>query len=58
MQLPPEQETIRGKCFHPLGKFVEFPKEDVETSIAQRFEKIAGRFPDHIAVKMGNRTLT
>ena len=22
MQLPPEQEAIRGKCFHPSGKFV------------------------------------
>ena len=31
MQLPPEQEAIRVKCFYPLGKFVEFPKEDVET---------------------------
>jgi amino acid adenylation domain-containing protein len=58
MQLPPEQEAIWAECFHPLGMFVEFPKEDVETSITERFEKIAGRFPDRIAVKMENRTLT
>jgi len=25
--LPPEQEAIRAKCFHPSGTFVEFPKE-------------------------------
>jgi amino acid adenylation domain-containing protein len=58
MQLPLEQEVIRAKCFHPSGKFVEFPKQDVETSIQERFEQIAGLFPDRVAVKMRNRTLT
>lgn len=58
MNLPPEQEAIRAKCFHPSGTFVEFPEEDVETSIPERFEKIAGRFPDRVAVKMRNRMLT
>jgi amino acid adenylation domain-containing protein len=58
MRLPLEQEAIRGKCFHPSGKFVEFPKQDVETSIPKRFEKIAGQFPDRVAVTMRNRTLT
>jgi hypothetical protein len=32
-KLPPEQEAIRAKCFHPSGTFVGFPIEDVETSI-------------------------
>ena len=58
MQLPLEQEAIRGKCFHPSGKFVEFPKQDVETFIPKRFEKIAGQFPDRVAVTMRNRALT
>jgi amino acid adenylation domain-containing protein len=58
MQLPLKQEVIQAKCFHPSGKFVEFPKQDVETSIQERFEQIAGRFPDRVAVKMRNRTLT
>ena len=40
MNLPPEQEAIRARCFHPSGTFVEFPIEDVETSIPARFEKI------------------
>ena len=57
-ELPPEQEAIRAKCFHPSGKFVEFPKEDVETSIPERFEKIVRRFPDRVAVKMTHETLT
>ena len=28
-RLPPEQQAIRDKCFHPSGKFIVFPKEDV-----------------------------
>ena len=50
MNLPPEQEAIRAKCFHPSRTFVEFSKEDVETSIPERFEKIAAKNPKRIAV--------
>lgn len=57
-RLPPEQQAIWDKCFHPSGKFVEFPKEDVETSIPERFEKIVRRFPDVPAVKIRNRPVT
>jgi amino acid adenylation domain-containing protein len=56
--LPLEQEAIRAKCFHPTGAFEEFPKEEIEQSIPERFEKIVARFPDHIAVKSKNQTLT
>jgi hypothetical protein len=49
--LRPEQQAIRDKCFHPSGTFVEFPKENVETSIPERFEKIARRFPHRLVVK-------
>ena len=49
--LPPEQEAIRAKCFHPSGTFVEFTKEEIEQSIPERFEKIAQMYPDRIAVK-------
>jgi hypothetical protein len=31
-KLRPEQQAIRDRCFHPSGTFVDFPKEDVETS--------------------------
>jgi len=57
-KLPPEQQAIRDKCFHPSGQFIEFPQEDVETSIPKRFEKIARKFSDRIAVKTTNGTLT
>ena len=58
MNLPPEQEAIRARCFHPSGTFVEFPKEDVETSIPERFEKVVRLYHDRIAVKIQNRILT
>ena len=50
-KLPPEQEAIKAKCFHPTGTFVEFKKEEVEQSIPQRFERIVRQHPKWIAVK-------
>ena len=58
MELPPNQQAIRAKCVHPSGRFVEFPKEDVELSIPARFEKIVARYGDRTAVKSGNQALT
>jgi amino acid adenylation domain-containing protein len=57
VDLPPEQRAIRDKCFHPSGTFVEFPIEDVETSIPARFEKIAQRYPEYTAIKIGERVV-
>jgi amino acid adenylation domain-containing protein len=57
-QLPPEQEAIRARCFHPTGTFVQFGKEEIDQSIAQRFEKIARIFPDRVAVKTTSREIT
>ncbi len=56
--LPPEQQAIRDKCFHLSGTFVEFPIEDVETSIPARFEKIVERYSDRLAIKDNKRSLT
>ena len=58
LNLPPEERAIRARCFHASGTFVEFPEEDVETSLSERFEKMAGRFPDRPVAKARNRTLT
>lgn len=58
IKLPPEQEAIRAKCFHPSGTFVKFPIEDVEQSIPERFEKIVQMYPDQIAVRTLKDTLT
>ncbi len=58
MKLPPEQQAIRDKCFHPSGMFVEFPKEEIEQSIPERFEKIVRMNPDRVAIKTKNLLLT
>ena len=57
-QLPPEQEAIRENCFHPTGQFVEFPKEEIERAVPERFEKIVRMHPDRIAVKTGKEVVT
>jgi non-ribosomal peptide synthetase component F len=51
-------DPIRAKCFHPSGTFVEFPKDEIEQSITQRFEKIVRWFPDRIAVENRRHRLT
>ena len=57
-KLPPEQQAIRDKCFHPSGAFVEFPIEEVEQSIPERFEKIVRMYPERVALKTKDRSLT
>jgi amino acid adenylation domain-containing protein len=57
-KLPPEQEAIRAKCFHPTGRFEEFAKEEVEQSIPDRFEKIVKLYPDRVAIKEREQAVT
>jgi amino acid adenylation domain-containing protein len=57
-KLPPEQQAIRDKCFHPSGTFVEFPIEDVETSVCARFEKMVARHPNNWAIVTDSESLT
>src|SRR5262245_9476318 len=56
--LPPEQQAIRNKCFHPSGVFAQFPEEDVAKSIPERFEKISRLYPDRVAIKIEDSVLT
>ena len=58
LTLPPEQQAIRARSFHPSGKFVEFPTEDAESSITARFEKIARLYPGRIALRENDRSIT
>ena len=58
VNLPPEQAAIRAKCFHPSGTFVEFPKEEIEQSIPERFEKIVQRYPRRLALRTNAESLT
>ena len=45
------QQAILAKCFHPSGNFMEFKGEEIEQSIAERFEKIVRKYPDRVAVE-------
>ena len=47
----PAQQAIREKCYHPSGTFVEFKEEELEQSIADRFEQIVRMHPDRLVVK-------
>ena len=58
LKLPPEQQAFRDKCFHPSGTFVEFPKEEVEQSIPERFEKIVRLYPQRAAAKTRDHSFT
>ncbi len=57
-RLPPAQKAVRAKCFHPTGAFVEFKREEVEQSIPERFEKTVRKYPDRLAIKSGDQSLT
>ncbi len=58
MNLPVEQQAIQAKCFHPFGRFVEFPLDDVALSIPARFEKLAAQYPRRAAVTTSDQTVT
>lgn len=52
------QAEIRAKCFHPTGQWEEFRPQDLEQSVVSRFEQMAVRYPDRLAVQFGNDKLT
>lgn len=56
--LPPEQEDIRAKCFHPSGTFTEFKSEEIEQSISERFEQQVTKYPERQALKTKGCSLT
>ncbi len=57
-QIPEWQQAIIDKCYHPTGEWEEFPESEYETSIPARFEKIAARYPDRLAVVDDQQSLT
>jgi non-ribosomal peptide synthetase component F len=56
--LPPEQQRVRAKCYHPSGTFIPFPKAAIEQSIAQRFEQQVQLYPDRLALQYEGATWT
>ena len=58
VELPPDQEAIRARCFHPNGTFKSFGEAETERSIVARFEETVRNYPQRIAVKAGSEQLT
>jgi amino acid adenylation domain-containing protein len=57
-ELPPDQQAIRARCFHPGGTFIDFKKEEIEQSIPFRFEQIVQKYSDRLAIKTKSHQLT
>jgi amino acid adenylation domain-containing protein len=57
-QLPPEQQAIRARCWHPSNTFVEFTPAVIEQSIVQRFEQQVHQYPQRLALKTRHHTFT
>ena len=56
--LPPEQEALRARCYHPIEPFSEFSREDIEQSIADRFENQVRKHCRRLAIKTSDSELT
>jgi amino acid adenylation domain-containing protein len=57
-KLPPAQERIRARCFHPAGKFIEFTADEIEQSIPALFERQVASYPDRVAVRSKGQQLS
>ena len=57
-RLRPGQGAIRSLSYRPSETHIEFPMDAVESSISAQFERIAGVFPERIAVKDKNQVLS
>ena len=56
--LPPEQQAIRDRCFHPSQTFIEFKPEEVEQSVSDRFVEQVRLYPNRLAVKTTYEEIT
>src|SRR5678816_105233 len=56
--LPPEQQALRDRCFHPSGTFVEFEEEEIEQSISDRFEDQVRRHAARPAIETASGAIT
>ncbi len=56
--LPPEQQALRDRCFHPSGTFVELEEAAIEQSIPARFEDQVRRHAARLAIETPDRAIT
>jgi non-ribosomal peptide synthetase component F len=53
-----KQRFVCNRLITSPEGFIDFPKFEIEQSIPSRFEKQVNQYPDHIAIKTQNQTLT
>ncbi len=58
VSVPPEQQALRARCFHPTEPFIEFRREEIEQSIPDRFEDQVRKHSRRPAIKTKDRELT
>jgi len=58
VSLPAQQEALLARCYHPTEPFIEFGSEEIEQSIADRFEEQVQKHSQRLAVKTGESELT
>ena len=58
LSLIDQQREIQNRCYHPLGGFVPFERDDINLSISARFEKQVRKYPDRLAIKADDREMT
>jgi amino acid adenylation domain-containing protein len=51
-------QTKNGNKVCPTNPFVEFKREEIEQTIANRFEQQVLRYPHHVAIKTRNHTFS
>src|SRR5205085_12217372 len=50
--------ALAARCRHPLGGRIEISHDDLDLSIGARFERVAAKQPDRIAVDSADASLT
>lgn len=54
-----QKDLPKGEnLIHPANSFNNFPEEEINQSVPERFQKIVKRFPNKVAIKTENKQLT
>jgi amino acid adenylation domain-containing protein len=53
-----QQSSGQSRRVYPTNAYIPFTKAEIEQSIPARFEQQLGRYPDRLAIKTGNQSLT
>lgn len=52
------QQEMHARCYHPSGQWIEFKPEALEQSVVARFTAMVDRYPERLALQMGDEQVT